>query len=177
MSTLEKELEKSFQESIKNNLPHQVGETLKQRLKEAEEDAKEVKRLSAKLDKAEKLAIVALDNFDKEFDKYELEIKQLKREINCYMSNDKRNSELDYRQKSLEKAEQTLRIEQLTYELNVEKEKTEFTKSVALGLVRNLEYRKNTFDNETQAGYNGANGNWIHPTPINKNSSITDTIT
>jgi hypothetical protein len=154
MSTLEKEL----QESIKKNLPQQVGETLKLRLDQADADAKQVQSL-------EKLSL----QLSKDLTEAHVKIEE-------YKLLDKRNSELDSRQKSLEKEERNLQLQRLTYELQAEKDKTEFTKSVALGLVRNLEYRKNTFDNENQAGYNGVNGQWIQPTTINKNLNTTDTI-
>lgn len=74
------------------------------------------------------------------------------------------------RQKSLEKQKQQLEINKLTYQLQ-----TEFTKIVSLGLIRNAEYRKNIFDSENQQGYQGANGQWVQFTFVNKNLNSTET--
>ena len=155
MSTLEQEL----QESIKKNLPQQVGEVLKQRLEQADKDAKEVKTLF-ELTK-----------------QYKKETETLQQTIEGYKQFDTRNGLLDLAEKELEKERNKFEIEKLTYQLTAEKDKTEFSKSIALGLVRNTEYRKTIFDSENPGG-NGVvdgQGNYHYPIISSRNYSETST--
>jgi hypothetical protein len=75
-------------------------------------------------------------------------------------------------------------LEKVKYQLASEKEKTGFTKEVALGLVRNTIFRKTVFDSENQAPYQVPDPNphayqgqttTVFPTPINKNLNETET--
>lgn len=148
-------MKEEIEEIIMKNLPAQVGETLKKTLQKAEQDEKLVKNLNEKL--SEKNAY----------------IKDLENLIEDYKAFDGRNSELEEREKSVSEQERNLKITTLEYQLESEKQKTEFTKNVALGLVRNTECRKHIFDSENQTPYQNDNGNYIYPTPINK--SLTET--
>jgi DNA repair exonuclease SbcCD ATPase subunit len=128
------ELEKEIQESIKKNLPQQVSDVLKARLEQADKDAARVKTL------------------EKEVKDLEEQEEVFKSTIKEYNKLDERNSLLESRGKELETKERNLEIEQLKYQLSAEKDKTTFSQSVALGLVRNIEYRKNIFDSENPGG-------------------------
>jgi len=146
-----------IEEIISKNLPAQVGDVLKQRLTQADALENEVKQL-----REYKIS-------------HEATIKGLRAEIDKYIAFDNRNSALDAREKELAQRELNLGLEILKYQLASEKEKTEFTKTVALGLVRNTEYRKTIFDSEAQAPFVDANGNWQYPQPTSKNHEETNT--
>lgn len=151
------ELEKEFKEIIKKNLPQHVGEALKERLEQADKDA---------------IDIVA----------YKSRIEQLVQEsakqqtrILEYKKADERNSLLDSREKELETKERNLKIEQLTYQLETEKDKVEYTKSVALGLVRNTQFRKNILDSECHGGLPVIDGQGNHHYPMPTSKSYLET--
>lgn len=143
-------MEKEIEEIIKKNLPAQVGEILKERLEKADGDA---------------AMVLYLQNRVVEQDK---EIQTLNKRILEYEKFDVRNAQLDSKENELKEIERNLKIVTLEYQLQSEKEKTDFSKNIALGLVRNVEYRKTIFDSENQAPYIDAGGNWIYSTPVNK---------
>lgn len=147
---MNQELELKLQNAIKESLPQQVGEELKKVLEKAKKDEEDLK--------IARNSIICL----------EADVKSLKTEIEKYQKFDNRNAVLDAREKEINEKERSLKIEELEYKLNSEKEKTEFTKGVALGLVRNTEYRKTIFDSETPGGYCDSNGTWHYPTPTSK---------
>lgn len=139
---------------IQKNLPAEVGQVLKERLEKADQDERMLESL-----KSVKLAL-------------EKREKELVAEIESYRKFDERNKALDARERILHDREITAEVEQLKFQVTMEKEKTQFAKEVALGLVRNSEYRKTVFDSENQAGYYQGS-TWITPTPVNK--SLTET--
>jgi len=149
--------EQEIQELIKKHLPQQVGETLKVTLEHAEKDAKKVKEQDEKLIERRK------------------EIDKLESIIQEYKKFDERNSLLDAREKELEAKENKLEIDELKYQLSAEKDKTEFSKNIALGIVRNTEYRKTIFDSENQEPYQDYTGNWHYPQPKSKVFTETET--
>lgn len=142
---------------IEKNLPAQVGETLKQRLAQAETDAKLVQTQLTR--------IASLEDT----------VKRLENTVNEYRKNDERNAALDAREQKVQEAERNLKIASLEYQLQTERDKSQFTRDVALGLVRNTTYRRHIFDSENQNGYQGPNGNWVYPTPVNKSLDETKT--
>ena len=152
---MNQELELKLQNAIKESLPQQVGEELKKVLEKAKKDEEELR--------IAKNSIISL----------EADVKGLKDVLEKYKQFGNRNAALDAREKELNEKERSLKIEELEYKLNSEKEKTEFTKGVALGLVRNTEYRKDIFNNKHQMGYTDENGKWISDRFNNDNSSVT----
>ena len=144
-----------IEEIISKNLPAQVGDVLKQRLAQADAYEAEVKSLREN----------KISN--------EATIKGLHAEIERYMAFDNRNAAIDAREKELDNKERNLKIAELEFKLASEKEKTQFTQSVAMGLVRNTEYRKSIHDSETKDGYYDANGNYVMP--VNTTKSYTET--
>lgn len=152
-------MKEEIQEIIKKNLPQQVGETLKARLEEA--DQLEIKLRQVE----EKIKNLSLsEGF-------------LREELSKYRKLDERNSTLESREKELETKERNLEIETLKYQLQSEKDKIEFTKSIAQGLVRNTEYRKQVYDSDSvhRDGYTDSNGNWIPSHYVNTTKSYTET--
>jgi hypothetical protein len=141
--------ELEIQEIIKKNLPQQVGEVLKLRLEQAEKDAKKVIELENKISQLEKT------------------VNEKQSELSSYKLLDERNSKLNEREELLNKKQHDLDLDILQHKLESEKDKSEFAKSVALGLVRNTEFRKSVFDSENQQSYYNDNV-WVQPTPINK---------
>lgn len=65
---------------------------------------------------------------------------------------DNRKCSLDNREEILKTAELRLKIDTLELKLEVECEKTAFCKEVALGLVRNTEYRENVYLKHSKPG-------------------------
>lgn len=125
------EINKEIQEIIAKNLPAQVGYVLKEKLIQADKNIQEINDLKTKIEKYSNL-ILNHETTIKEYQK-------LENQFNL----------IESKEKQLEKRENKLLIDELTYKLASEKDKTEFSKSVALGLVRNIEYRNNSFSSET----------------------------
>ena len=125
---METEMEKECKAIIEKHMPEQVGDVLKKRLKQAEEDAIKLKQQNELL----------VNN--------NLTITNLEKVISNYKNFDERNSNLEVREKAVAESERNLQIKKLEYELASEKEKTQFSKDVAMGLVRNTEYRKQKVD-------------------------------
>lgn len=154
-------LEQEIQESIKKNLPLQVGEALKKRLEEADKDKESLK------------SFAVLNNNQAK------KIKQLEETIDKHNSITNREQALKAREEILKEAETKLEVKTLTYQLETEKEKVQFTKEVAMGLVRNTVFKKSIFDSEIQTPYNMPNNmggtTMVYPTPVNKSLNETQT--
>lgn len=95
----------------------------------------------------------------------------MQEEIRVYMAFDERNRELDTREKDLDTRERNQTIAELHYQIAAEREKTDFTKAVAMGLVRNTQYRKTIFDSENPGGLPMVDGQGYthYPMPTSKN--------
>lgn len=143
-------MELEIQEIIKKNLPAHVGDVLKKRLEQADADASELKNY--------KEAVVSRDKT----------ITEQQKKIEEYKQFDDRNIKLEAREKTVAEQERNLRISTLEYELKSEKEKTALITSVAMGLVRNTEYKRSIWDSERQNPYQGGHGNMVYPTSVDK---------
>lgn len=151
--TQNEELLKKINDSIKEHIPSQVGEELQKLLAKGKADAEEVKSLS-----------IANENNRKT-------INELNDTISQYKKLDERNSQLEIREKAAEALEIKIQVEKLTYQLAAEKDSKEFAKSVSLGLVRNIEYRRSLFDNTTEPDGKDQYGNTVYS---NKSQSSTE---
>ncbi len=138
-------MEKEINDIIKKNLPAEVGSILKQRLEQAETDAETV------------------ESQKRQLKENSARFSDLNEQILAYQKLDERNSKLEERERAVENKERSLEIETLKYQLASEKDKTDFSHKVALGLVRNVEYRKNIFDSENAMGYYDQQGKWVEP--------------
>jgi len=147
-------MEKEIKEIIEKNLPAQVGMVLRERLEKAERDENEIELLlSAASERKEEIA-------------------GLKRIISEYQEFDTRNATLEKREKDVSERERQAEIEKLKYELQTEKDKTQFTKDVTMGLVRNTEYKRTLFDTKNGPGGVDQYGNQHH---INSSQSSDET--
>ena len=126
------EIEKDLQESIKKNLPAQIGEELRLVLIKGKEDA-------AKLVIAEDKNV----ELNKTINVQQEQIRQLNEKLSLA-------GDIDAREKAVAEAERNIKIEKLEYQLKSEQDKTNFAQNVALGLVRNTEYRKSVNGMATQ---------------------------
>lgn len=125
------DLMKEMQEAIKKNLPLQVGEELKKLIEQSKIDAARVKQLT-------------IENTN-----LHSNINSLNNKLSEYAKLDERNAGLEAREKKVIEDERDIKFKTLEYQLNSEKEKTQFAKEVALGLVRNTEYRRTLYDSTT----------------------------
>jgi hypothetical protein len=156
-----KELQAELQVIYEKHLPKQVGETLQKRLELADKLEKE----NSDLIKTNKT-------------QYE-EIQNLKGIIEKHKTIDEREEAVTKREVDVTEKENKSEIEKLKYQLESEKDKTQFSKAVALGLVRNIEYRKNVFDTEMSPGtsYYDSVGNYHTIPPIGNTKDLKETNT
>lgn len=141
---------KEMEEIIKKNLPAQVGEVL----------SKELERL---------YKVETEHNYYKDIvSKNDVEIKELRSKLEEHRVLDAKLKTIEEAQEKLNNETRDLKVKILEYQLEAEKDKTDFTKNVALGLVRNTEFKKSIFDNEIQQPYTDSNGVYHYPTPISK---------
>jgi len=137
-------LEEEIKKAIEATLPTQVGNALREKLEQADRDAASLKKYIASCeDKNNK--IVALEA-----------------KIEEYRKLDHRNDILNERQAALDKLEMEYKLRVAEYKLNAEMEKSEFAKSVALGLVRNAEYRESVYNTKFIPG--NQHNNWQNTT-------------
>jgi hypothetical protein len=121
---MEKEImTNEIEQLIKKHLPAQVGDTLKKVLEQGERDAKTI------IEQKEEIS------------KLTTRLETANNKLSHYRNFDDRNAKLEVRERDCDKRERDLKIATLEYKLEVEKDKTAFTKNVALGLVRNTNYR------------------------------------
>lgn len=138
--------------AIEKDLPNQVGENLRKILEQGKQDADKVIQLTR-----------VNQNQLETIGRHEATIKE-------YQKFDSRNAELEAREKAVKDKETQQKIDELTYQLAAEKDKTTFSQNVAMGLVRNTEYRKSIFDSEMSnvGGHYDQHNNWIPPSNITK---------
>lgn len=138
MSKKEQDLQLAITEAIEKSLPKQVGEVLQSELQE--------------------LARLRVENEKllKEVTDRELLINDQRNLLATQKEELAKHDDLDRRVKKIEEQENKQVIERLQYQLDAEKNKTEFAKDVSMGLVRNIEYRKNVFA-QTTPRYDGNN--------------------
>lgn len=127
MSTLPEDI----QAAVSKHLPQALGEELQKRLKKADEDALRVQSLQKMFDDAEK-----------QKERLNLRIEGLEKQL-------KQHAELADREKAVDKREHDADLTELKIRLDAEQSKNQFAKDVALGLVRNVEYRNSVFENTT----------------------------
>ena len=126
------ELNKKIEDAIKDSMPSKVGDELKKLLEQGKADSLKVKHLT-----------------DQNID-LNRTISTLNEKLTEYAKLDERNSALEAREKKVAEDEREIKLKTLQYQLDTEKEKTQFAKDVALGLVRNTEYRRKLYDNTTE---------------------------
>lgn len=148
-------IETEIKSIIEKNLPAQIGDVLKKTLEQAEKDAIKVKQL------------------EEHIINKNLNISKLENKISKYEKFNERNLALKGKEKFIIEKERSLKIELLEFKLDIEKEKTDFTKLIALGLVKNLEYRRTLFNNTNEPYKDQFNNIQCH----NKSQNLQETKT
>lgn len=115
---------------IEKDMPAQIGKTLRGMLEQAELDAETVKKQADQIEKLKRT------------------IESDGKTIRAYHAFDERNEKLNERQFILDQKERQLEIDMLKYQLAAEKDKVKFSQELAMGLVRNIEYRESLYDNK-----------------------------
>jgi len=135
---------------IEKDLPKHLSESLKQRLEIGETAERELE--------------VVRKNYNMLISKHEA----LENTLSKHKSLDERNDLLLVKQKELDGRELKLDLEKAKHELECQKGMTNHATAVAMGLVRNITYRKSILDSENQNSYSDGHVNWVCPTPVNK---------
>lgn len=139
-------MEAEIKAIIQKNLPAEVGTILKERLEQAEEDAANLEQTREQL---------------KNRDRH---VANLESVIEDYKKFDQRNATLEEREKAVSQSERDLKVATLEYQLAAEKDKTAFSQSVTLGLVRNTEYKSVVFDSKSGPDGRDQYGNPLYAT-------------
>lgn len=145
-------MDAQIQAILEKELSAEAGKVLKNLLEQGEQNAQEVEKLKGVIKEKEQ-TIKENENMIRDY---------VLRAIFEDQLNEK-EAELAKQEKELKNKERELRIKELEYQLEGEKDKTSFCKNVALGLVRNTEFRKEMFySNSDQVdGHYAENGNWV----------------
>lgn len=119
--------------AIDKDLPNQIGQTLKERLEKADKDAE---LLAGANERA--------DRYEKERDTARGQLASAKEELS-------KHAALAAREAAVEKRERGAEIAELKVQLAAAQGNTEFARGVAMGLVRNIEFRNNSFQNSSDS--------------------------
>jgi len=150
-------IEHELKDIIAKNLPQAVGEELQKRLQQADADVRELASLKERLEIRNK-TIAELNET----------VIQLRDQLSKHVDIDVREAEVSKRERNAE-------IEALKVQLAASQGNTQFAQNVALGLVRNVEYRNSVFGSSNKSepivrdGYQTGTSN----TSENSNSNTT----
>lgn len=148
------DLKQQIADAIDKDLSKQIGDRLKIRLEEADQAEKDLAQSKLEL----KIAKDTINRQEKTIE--DLNVLKLDRQT------------LDKKTKDLEKREHDLELTIIKAQLESEKEKSTFGFNVALGLVRNTEFRRHLTDSQTLPSIPGPNG---YCTPQNSFQTSTET--
>lgn len=138
-------LEKDMQELIKKSLPAHLSDTLNERL-----DL--IPKLEKENDSLTKLLNTIRENNN-----------ELNNKLQEYMKYASISAGFDQRERELKEKEIKFEVDSLKVKLEAEQYKSQFSKEVVLGLVRNTEYRKEVFNNHAVNGRTGESGMYLQP--------------
>lgn len=141
---MDKQTQEKIEKAIKESLPSQVGEVLKQELE--------------RIPKLEHQLKVSEDSINDKL----VTIRRLEDKVNELQHLENKARSLELKEAALEKGERDLKIRELEYQLNSEKDKSEFARQVALGLVRNTVFKENVFDNVSGPSGTDQYGNIVY---------------
>lgn len=140
-------MQEEINEIIKKNLPAHVGEELQKVLAQAKEDADDLS--SSKL--------YASSLYDENY--------KLKTELNNHANLDKRFEELKSRELDLEKNQRNMEMKALEIKLVESEKRADMIREFTLGLVRNVDVRKEVYGTKNEITTNtggGSNGNPVY---------------
>lgn len=149
-------MNQEIRDAIERNLPQALGSALQDRLKKAGDDAAEVQRLRGVVqEKDAKIVSLMAETAD------------LNNQLARHESLDKREADIAKRERDAENA--SLKIQLEAAQVNAT-----FARGVALGLVRNIEYRNSVHRSESGSlPVPGSNGGY--PTTMPTQSTVTTT--
>jgi hypothetical protein len=150
-------MEQEINEIIAKNMPQAVGEQLRKRLEQADRDSEKNKQYSTLLD-TQRAQITQLMG----------EVGELKAKLDAHAALEKREAEVSARERAAEN--QALRTE-----LEAHKGNAEFARSVAMGLVRNIEYRNSVYESQTHRAMAVPQGGMVQNAYNPEITSRTDT--
>lgn len=127
---MDKELESKISKAIAESLPAQLGEELRKQLELIPVLKNEVEQLMEQ------------NNF------FRSDLNAAREKLIKDQEEISKNAHLSLREKEIIDLETRFEIAKLNYQLEAEKDKSSFAKSVALGLVRNAEYRTSIMENK-----------------------------
>lgn len=149
-------IEQEISDAIEKNLPNMLGTKLRERLEQADKDALDLQRLRDKYAEKSESAKTLTAERD-----------AAKEQLNQHKALDIRENEVAARERDAE-------IAGLKVQLNAEQRMSQYARDVAMGLVRNVEYRKSVFENGmTPISQNGC----VMQQPHNSNSGETNSAT
>lgn len=127
------QLKREIEESIAAHLPAQVGEVLKKRLEQADRAERELASTKSALD-------LSLDQITRLHD----EVATLKNRVST-------EEKLAQIEKDLAERERNLQIEVLKIKLDASDQSAKFARDLAMGLVRNIEFRNSVFSSSSSS--------------------------
>lgn len=126
-------LEKDLQEALTKHLPQATSDALQERLRQADVDAATVVR--------QKEQLTTLNT----------QLNDLQNKLDIAKEELKKHGELSARETAVAEKERNADIAALKVQLEASQSNTKFAQDVAMGLVRNTEYRRNAFDGESRS--------------------------
>ena len=136
---MENEIDKAITEAINKQLPTEVGEVLRQRLEEAKETEEELVKVTEKKDQ-----LFELTN-------------RLEEKMSKHEAIDRREVAVKSQEIAAKKVADEMNLKACEVELNAEKRISNTLENVLLGLVRNIEYRKNVIGTEPNGDFGTVN--------------------
>jgi len=123
-------LTNELQEAINKNLPSMVGEELVKRLEQADEDKRKVEQLT-----------LSNQSMLGDFRRAQAEADALRADL-------KKHETLAVREAAVAEAERGLEVRMLKHQLEVSDGNVKFARDVAMGLVRNTEFKRDVFTSQ-----------------------------
>jgi HEPN domain-containing protein len=123
-------LEQELKDAVAKHLPQAVGEALQARLKQADADAARVESQKS-----------LLGELRGQIDELNKQVRAQKDEISKHIALASREAAVDLRERAAE-------VSMLTIKLEAANGNTTFARDVAMGLVRNTDFRRTVFDSE-----------------------------
>lgn len=149
-------IEQEIKDAVSKHLPQALGEALQLRLKKADEDAQSVTRLQSDIETIRRANMTLLNEVD-----------SLKEQMHKHAS-------LAAREAAVAKREHDADLAELRVQLEAAKGNGQFARDVAMGLVRNIEYRQAVMRAENgMVPMPGVNGGYPMTHPSSSNATTT----
>jgi len=143
-----------IQDAIARNLPQAVGDALQKRLRQADSDAASIVELRSTIE-ANKSVIARLND----------RVASLDSDLSAHKN-------LAEREAAVAERERNANVAELQIKLAAAASNAEFARSVAMGLVRNTEYRQSVFESHTNRAMPVPQGGAIMSTYNTETSNV-----